>query len=193
VDLPPTLHGQHYPLDYERHRHRFAGNDLRVFDRRDTHRPSPERPSHRPRRQGPPGPSCTPHGPAALGPLRPDHSRRTQRLGRADLRHQNYVRQGVRRQLTDGGWLRVQRREGSIRRRPEDEQTIDRTAGHATAALRNALAGLPADPRPLAVGLLAVLGQLRTLRSVTNDARTPDADSATSPWRPSGQSCCCAR
>jgi hypothetical protein len=52
-----------------------------------------------------------------------------------------------------------------------DEDMVGLLADRVTEALRNAIDGLQADPRPLAVGLLGVLGQLPTVFSLDESAR----------------------
>jgi hypothetical protein len=47
-------------------------------------------------------------------------------------------------------------------------------ASRVTEALRNAIDGLQADPRPLAVGLLGVLGQLPLVFRLEENARHRD-------------------
>jgi hypothetical protein len=52
-----------------------------------------------------------------------------------------------------------------------DEDMVGLLADRVTEALRNAIDGLQADPRPLAVGLLGVLGQMPTVFSFEESAR----------------------
>jgi hypothetical protein len=52
-----------------------------------------------------------------------------------------------------------------------DEDMVSILADRVTEALRNAIGGLQADPRPLAVGLLGVLGQLPPVFSFEESAR----------------------
>jgi hypothetical protein len=52
-----------------------------------------------------------------------------------------------------------------------DEDMVSGLADRVAEALRHAIAGLPADPRPLAVGLLTVLGQMPTVLSFEESAR----------------------
>ena len=86
----------------------------------------------------------------------------------AVARDQRKVPGLVRSQLEAGGWLWVQRRRvlgiiPSARLRLHDEDLVSGLADQVTAALRNAIAGRPADERPLAVGLIGALGQLPTV------------------------------
>ena len=59
----------------------------------------------------------------------------------------------------------------TTRRALYDEDIVSILASRVTEALRNAIDGLQADPRPLAVGLLGVLGQLTTAFSFEESAR----------------------
>ncbi len=52
-----------------------------------------------------------------------------------------------------------------------DEDMVSGLAHRVTEALRNAIDGRQADPRPLAVGLLGVLGQMPTVFSFEECAR----------------------
>jgi len=49
-----------------------------------------------------------------------------------------------------------------------DEDTVSGLADRVTEALCRAIHGLSADPRPLAVGLLGVVGQMPTVLSSKN-------------------------
>lgn len=53
----------------------------------------------------------------------------------------------------------------SARIAPGNEGIVDGLAARVTKALRNAIDGVPADPPPLAVGLLGVLAQMPTVLS----------------------------
>jgi hypothetical protein len=79
----------------------------------------------------------------------------------------------VREQLKAEGWLRRPRVLGvaTVRWAPCDEGMIDDLAERVTRALDNAIAGLPAEPRPLALGLLGVLGQMPAVMSFEDAAR----------------------
>jgi hypothetical protein len=52
-----------------------------------------------------------------------------------------------------------------------DEDTLSGLADQVTEALRNAIDGREADPRPLAVGLLGVLGQMPAVFSFKESAQ----------------------
>jgi hypothetical protein len=90
--------------------------------------------------------------------------------------NEHHARQVVRDQLEATGWLRVQHRRmlGII---PTDrlglygEDMVSGLADRVTEALRNAIDDRPADPRPLAVGLLAVQAQLPVISSFIENSR----------------------
>jgi hypothetical protein len=77
--------------------------------------------------------------------------------------------QVVRDQLEAAGWVTVQRRAvlGIIpaRLRLYDDVMVGGLADRVSTALNNAIDGRPADPRPLAVGLLGAQAQLPTVFS----------------------------
>lgn len=79
------------------------------------------------------------------------------------------ARRVVRDQLKATGWLLVHRPIFGIiptgRLVLSDKDSVSGLADQVTDALFNAMDGRPADPRPLAVGLLAVLGQMPTVLS----------------------------
>lgn len=81
----------------------------------------------------------------------------------------------VRNQLEAVGWLTVPPRTLGFlptgRRMLHDDDAVSGLAERVTLALHNALAGLPADPRPLAVGLLGVLGQIPEVLSLDDAKR----------------------
>ena len=82
----------------------------------------------------------------------------------------------VRDQLTDSGWLHVQRGRvpgviPTTRLGVYDEEPIGGLADRAADAVLNVIHDRDADPRPLAVGLLGVLGQIPTVFSFEETAR----------------------
>jgi Golgi phosphoprotein 3 (GPP34) len=81
----------------------------------------------------------------------------------------------VRDQLELTGGLCVQRRMFGMSGRPRLAGYDDASLGHlvdqVAEALHNAIDGLPADPRSLAAGLLAVLGQLPTISTRAESSR----------------------
>lgn len=86
----------------------------------------------------------------------------------AVARDQRNVPALVRSQLEADGWLWVQRRRAlgiipSARLRLHDEDLVRGLAAQVVTALRDAIAGRPAEERPLAVGLIGALGQLPTV------------------------------
>jgi hypothetical protein len=76
-------------------------------------------------------------------------------------------------QLETSGWIRGQHRKmlGLVPERLEvyDEAMIDSLCFRVTDALSNILADQPADPRALAVGLIAVQAQLRAVSGFIDD------------------------
>jgi Golgi phosphoprotein 3 (GPP34) len=82
----------------------------------------------------------------------------------------------IRSQLEADGWLWVQRHRllGIIpcaRLRLQDDDLVRELAAQVVTALRNAIAGRPAEERPLAVGLIGALGQLPTVFGFDEAAR----------------------
>jgi Golgi phosphoprotein 3 (GPP34) len=80
----------------------------------------------------------------------------------------------VRDQLHASGWIWVKRRRilgviPTTRLGLNDEDLVSCLADRVTEALRNAIVGLKADPRSLAVGML--LGQLPTVFSLEESSR----------------------
>ena len=81
----------------------------------------------------------------------------------------------VRDQLQSTGWLCVQRRPilGVVPARLAlyDDGMASGLSDRVTEALHNAINGLRADSRPLAVGMLGVLGQMPTVLSFKESSR----------------------
>lgn len=82
----------------------------------------------------------------------------------------------VRDQLEAAGWLHVQRRRMLGISRADrvglyDEDMVSCLAARVTDALRNAVDHRPAEPRPLAAGLLGVLGQMPAVLSFSETAQ----------------------
>lgn len=95
---------------------------------------------------------------------------------RAGARDQRNVPGIVRSELEAHGWLWVQPRRilgiiPSARLRLYDEDLVTSLAATVVTALRDAIAGRPAEQRPLAVGLIGALGQLPTVFSFDEAAR----------------------
>jgi hypothetical protein len=179
VDLPQTLHGQLYLLSYDRKRHRFVkhapffGLALRAAMLTDLYLTGYlENKGDKPY---PSGGGC-PDDPvlrAAFDPI--GH---TGVWDWAELIAQNQQRaaSAVSDQLQAAGWLVAQRRRmlgiiPTARFGLYDEDMVSVLADRVTEALRNAIDGLAADPRPLAVGLLGVVGQMPTVLSFDESSR----------------------
>jgi Golgi phosphoprotein 3 (GPP34) len=170
VNLPQTLHGQLYLLAYDRKRHRFDGDNLPLFglalraamltdlyltgyiEDKDgkAHRSSVTTPDDPVLRT-----VCVQIGSVFSG------GRDWARLIAEDEEQASAV---VRDQL-----------KATIiptaRLAPSEEDAVSGLADQVTEALRNAIDGRESDPRPLAVGLLAVLGQMPTVFSFKESAR----------------------
>ena len=82
-------------------------------------------------------------------------------------------------QLETAGWIRRQPRKmlGLVAARSDvyDEDMVDLLAARVTEALRNILADRPADPRSLAIGLIAVQALMPVVDRFTADKRDRDA------------------
>lgn len=87
--------------------------------------------------------------------------------------------QDVFDQLETVGWIRGQPRKmlGLVAARPDvyDEDMVDLLAAHVTEALRNILADRPADPRALAIGLIAVQALMPFVDLFTADKKDRDS------------------
>ncbi|MFL6086565.1 MAG: GPP34 family phosphoprotein [Mycobacterium sp.] len=172
--LPQTLHAQLFLLAYDRYRGRLDGDDrwrfglaLRTAMLTDLYlaghltdendRPHPV--------DGPL--ACNPLLRAVLDDI---GDRKPQDWMHAVARDQRNVPGIVRSELEADGWLWVQRRRilgiiPTARLRLSDEDLVRGLAARVVTALRDAIAGRPADKRPLAVGLIGALGQLPTVFS----------------------------
>jgi hypothetical protein len=180
VDLPQTLHGQLYLLAYDRKRHRFDVYNLRLFGfaLRGTMLTDLYLTGHLEDKGGKPYPSSVarPDDPVLRAAF--DQIGVTGRKDWAQLIAENEkdAPQVVRDQLKATGWLRVQQRRmlgiiPTARLGLYDEDIVSGLADQVTEALRNAIDGLPAAPRPLAAGLLAVLGQMPTVLGFKESSR----------------------
>ncbi|WP_167759322.1 GPP34 family phosphoprotein [Mycobacterium sp. PS03-16] len=172
VELPEALHAQLYLLAYDRHRRRFCteretlfGFALRAAMLTDLYLSG-----FLEDRQGRPCPtdSARHKDPLLQGMVVGIGQRSWGQLIASDERA---TRQHVRQQLEADGWLVVRhhRFAGMIpaqRLGVLDEQMVGGLADRVTAALHNAMLGRPAGPRPLAVGLIGVLGQMSTVLSL---------------------------
>ena len=171
MNLPQTLHGQLYLLAYDRKRHRFDGDNLPLFGLAlraamltDLHLTGyiedKDGKAHRLTATAPDDPVlrtvCVQIGSVFSG------GRDWARLIAEDEEQASAV---VRDQLKAIGIIPAARFGLS------DEDTVSGLADQVTEALRNAIDGREADPRPLAVGLLGVLGQMPTVFSLKESAQ----------------------
>jgi hypothetical protein len=170
--LPDTLHAQLYLLAYDRHRHRFCfdrevlfGFALRAAMLTDLYLGGLIHDLD--------GKPCrtvgtrVPSDPVLYGIWK--------HLGTSDWacligRGERDSRCQVRDQLMATGWLHAERHRvlgliPSDRLCLRDEDAVSDLGERVAAALHAAIAGLPASPRPLALGLLGVLGQVPTVLS----------------------------
>lgn len=183
MDLPQTLHAQLYLVAYDpqRHRFRFEGDNRRDngwlfgFALRAAMLTDLYLTGHVEDKQGNAHPTSA---------ARPDDAVLHEALkgvaGRdwAQLiaHNEHHARRVVRDQLEATGWLRVQHRRmlgiiPTARLGLYDEDMVSGLADRVTEALRNAIDDRPADPRPLAVGLLAVQAQMPVVYSFTENSR----------------------
>jgi Golgi phosphoprotein 3 (GPP34) len=180
VDLPSTLHGQLYLLAYDRNRHHFDGGNRPLFGfaLRAAMLTDLYLTGYLEDKGGKPCQSrvACPDDPVLravferIGVISPENW--------AGVFAENPKRaiRDVRDQLQATGWLWVQRHWmlGMIpttRLALYDEDMVSSLADRVTEALHNAIDGLQADPRPLAVGLLGVLGQMPTVFSFDESSR----------------------
>ncbi|WP_052960183.1 GPP34 family phosphoprotein [Mycobacterium sp. EPa45] len=81
----------------------------------------------------------------------------------------------VREQLVNEGWLRTRQQPGSAvcdaRLEPYDESRVAALADEVGGALRNAIAGLAAEPWSVGCALLAALAELPTMADVQDRDR----------------------
>lgn len=180
MNLPQTLHGQLYLLAYDRKRGRFDGENIPLFGRAlraamltdlylmgyiededgRAHRLSVAAPD-----DSVLSAVCIQIGSVFSG------GRDWVRLIAQDEEQAPAI---VRDQL-EATWLRAHRPmlgiTPTVRFRPSDEEAVSGLTEQVTEALRNAIDGREADPRPLAVGLLGVLGQMPTVFSFKESAQ----------------------
>jgi hypothetical protein len=180
MDLPPTLHGQLYLLAYDRNRHRFnfdnlwlLGFALRAAMLTDLFLTG--------YLQDAEGKACPVRGTRLRDPVLRTVFDTISVNGPKTwawviAANQTHATRLVRDQLKDLGWLCKHRRRtlGIIptsRLGPYDEDMVGGLADRVANALRNAIAGRPADPRPLTLGLLGVLGEMPTVFSTEECAQ----------------------
>jgi hypothetical protein len=173
-ELPQTLHAQLFLLAYDRYRGRLDGDDrwrfglaLRTAMLTDlylTGHLTDENDRPRPVEIAPPSDLLLR---AVLDDIGDDEPKDWMH---AVARDQRNVAGIVRSEFEAHGWLWVQRRRvlgiiPSARLRLYDEDRIRGLSAQVVAALRDVVAGRPAEQRPLAVGLIGALGQLPTVFS----------------------------
>ncbi len=180
MDLPPTLHGQLYLLAYDRNRHRFdfdnlwlLGFALRAAMLTDLfltgYLQDTEGKACQASRARPGDPVLR----AVFDTIGVSGPKTWAWLIAANEEHAPRL---VRDQLKGRGWLCPQRRRtlGIIpagRLGLYDEGMVGGLADRVAQALRNAIADRPADPRPLTLGLLGVLGEMPTVFSTEERAQ----------------------
>jgi hypothetical protein len=179
VKLPQTLHGQLYLLADDRKRHRFDGDNLPLFGfaLRAAMLTDLYLTGYIEDKEGKPHRSslATPDDPVLRAACVQIGSAERKDWAQLIADNEKEARAVVREQLKATGWLRVQRPIFGIiptaRLELSDEDAVSGLADQVTEALRNAIDGQQADPRPLAVGLLAVLGQMPTVFSFKESSR----------------------
>jgi len=172
LELPQTLHAQLFLLAYDRYRGRLDGDDrwrfglaLRTAMLTDLYLTGHlTDDKDRPRPVDVP----LPRNPLLRAVLDDIGDNEPQDWMHALARNQRHVPGIVRAELEAAGWLWVQRRRmlgiiPTARLRLSDEDLVMSLAATVVTALRDAIAGRPADERPLAVGLIGALGQLPTV------------------------------
>jgi hypothetical protein len=178
VDLPQTLHGQLYLLAYDRDRHRFGiyNHSLFSFALRAAMLTDLYLTGYLEDKGGKPYPS------SSAGPDDPVLRAAFELVGASKLGWADVIAESlgdasrdVRDQLQTTGWLRVQRRP-ILRVIPArlalyDEDMVGDLSDRVSLALHNAINGVQAEPRPLAVGILGILGQMPTVLSFKESSR----------------------
>ena len=180
VLLPDTLHGQLFLLAYDRRRYRVDldnhwrfGIALRTAMLTDLYLTGHLHDNDgRPDRSG----IEPPDDPVLCAVLDQMGTDRRRNWARLILQEQREAPGRVRAQLAATGWLYPQRRRTmgiipSARFDLHDKDIVKCLEEEVATALCNALGGQPADERPLAVGLLGILGQLPTMFSPSEVAR----------------------
>lgn len=177
MDGPTTLHGQFYLLAYDCARHRFSGKSaLFGFGLRAAMLTDLYLSGHLEDR------ACRPHPTACPPPEDPvlrwafDHAVSNRTSWAALIARENRAGPMVRDQLRADGSLcpRHHRLLGvipTVRDEPHDCGTVEQLAKRAREALRRALLDLPAEPRPLALGLLAMQAQMDTVLTRDESSR----------------------
>ncbi|WP_168214772.1 GOLPH3/VPS74 family protein [Mycolicibacterium sp. ELW1] len=177
--VPSTLHGQLFLLAFDARSGRFGGFDPQLFGfalraamLTDLHLRG-----FLVERAGKPVPAraASPDDPilraefAQVGV----HNRAT--WAQLVVGNQHEVITAVQEQLVNEGWLRTRQRPGlpvsDAGLEPFDQCRVRGLADAARGALSNALDGLPAEPRPLACGLLAAAAELPVMGEFSADVR----------------------
>jgi hypothetical protein len=179
VDLPQTLHGQLYLLAYDREEHRFGiyNHSLFGFALRAAMLTDLYLTGYLEDKGGKPYPSSSacPGDPVLRAAFERVGTSRQEAWAGLIAEEPKRASQVVRDQLQATGWLCVQRPPllGIIPARCVlyDEEMVSGLSDRVTDALHNAINGLHADPRPLAVGMLGVLGQMPTVLSFKESSR----------------------
>lgn len=178
MDLPQTLHAQLYLLAYDRERHRFGGHSTNAhwligFALRAAMLTDLYLTGYLEDKDGNAHPARTARHPDPV-----------LRESLADVAGQNWAHwiahreRDARRIVCDDleamGWVDAQPRRMlglvAARVRLYDDDMVSALARRVNEALRNALDDRPADPRPLALGLLAVEAQMPVVSHFLNDA-----------------------
>jgi hypothetical protein len=180
LELPQTLHAQLFLLTYDRYRGRLDGDDrwrfglaLRTAILTDLYLTG-HLIDHKDRPRPVDGP--LPRNPLLRTVLNDIGDNEPQDWMHAVARDQRHVPGIIRSELEAAGWLWVQRRRivgliPSARLRLSDEDLVTSLAANVVTALRDAIAGRPAEERLLAVGLIGALGQLPTVFSFDEASR----------------------
>jgi Golgi phosphoprotein 3 (GPP34) len=185
VELPRTLHGQLYLLAYDRNRRRFDFDRANRWNNRwrfgfalhsamltdlylTGYLEDKDGRAHRVKARH--------DDPVLCEALEGAAGREWARLIVDNGRHACQV---VRDQLEDSGWIsRKQRRTLGIlpgpRPRLYDEDMVGGLAERVTGALHNIIDDRPADPRPLALGLIAVQAQMPVVAGLIENPRHRD-------------------
>lgn len=177
MELPQTLHAQLYLLAYDskRHQFRFDRWELFGFALRAAMLTDLYLTGYLEDRGGKawPATAAQPADPVLRAALVGATGREWAQLISYRAHH---ARQVVRDQLEAAGWVRRQQRRmlgiiPTTRLGLYDEDMVSGLADCVTEALRNAIDGRPTDPRPLAVGLLAVQAQMPVIFSFIENSR----------------------
>ena len=183
-ELPPTLHGQLFLLAYDRRRHRFDADNrwrfglaLRIAMLADLYLSGHVADDDGAPRRNHVAAPLDPVINAVLDEIGDDNELN---WGKLAAQKQCEASATVRSQLEADGfvWVQWRRLLGVISTdhlRLNDELAVGRLADDVTTALRDAIAGRPADQQLLAVGLIGALGQLPTVLTFDEASRHDSA------------------